>query len=195
MFFGLDYSYILQYDGACTAYRTNEIQNTQIIIPASIEDHTTECCTLSKDVDATTNYIVADYRSLQIIDASITNDIVSANNVEFIDDYSGQITKNTSSTDNDTPAVKIQENTTENDWLGQTYVAQASAMNTVVNVLLMDYDIDMVTPNKKFNLVFEDTGLTSKYNGVYMLTSINHKFIKDGSDFSITSMIQLKKTK
>jgi hypothetical protein len=68
-------------------------------------------------------------------------------------------------------------------------------MNTVVNVLLMDYDIDMVTPNKKFNLVFEDTGLTSKYNGVYMLTSINHKFIKDGSDFSITSMIQLKKTK
>lgn len=193
IYFGLDYGYILQYSGQCTAYRKGEIQNTNIIIPSVINDHTTECCTISS-TDQKNNQIVADYRTLKIRNDSISNDIISSNNIELVDPCTGEITltKGSNTTSN---YKNIFENNTENPWIGETYVAQTNAIGTVVDLLLMDYDINMISPNKKFNLVFEDPSMTSKYNGSYILTSANHKFAKDGADFSISTVIHLKRTK
>ena len=66
---------------------------------------------------------------------------------------------------------------------------------TIISTLMMDYDADMLSPNKKFNIIFEDSALTSKYNGNYMITSVNHNFVKEGSDFLINTMAEFKKTK
>jgi hypothetical protein len=195
MFFDFNTSYILQYDGKCTAYQQNEIQNTQIVIPSESNGHATQCCTISKDSDLTANYIVADYRSISIYDDTITNDIISDSNVKYIDNYTGDVELSISRKSIDDGSYKFQENKTENQWLGQIYTAQSASAGTVVSLLLMDYDVDMLSPNKKMNLVFEDSALSSKYNGVYMLTNVNHKFTKEGSNFIISTMINLKRTK
>lgn len=195
MFFDFTYSYILQYDGKCTAYTQNEVQNTQIVIPTLRNGHSTQCCTISKRTDLTSNYIVADYRTLDIRDDTISNDIISDSNVKFINNYSGDVELSLSRLSSDNSSYRIQENKTENRWLGDVFTSQTSAIGTVVTALLMDYDINMVSPNKKLNLIFEDSALTSKYNGVYLLTSLNHNFVKEGSDFILNTEINMKKTK
>ena len=48
IYFDHDYSYILSYDGSCTAYRTNEIVRTNIIVPKKPSNHSTECVMLVK---------------------------------------------------------------------------------------------------------------------------------------------------
>lgn len=195
MFFDFNTSYILQYDGKCTAYRPGEIQNTQIIVPSESNGHAINCCTISKQSDLTANYIVADYRSVSIRDDTITDEIVSDLNVKYIDNYSGDIDLTINRKSIDSASYKFLENKTENKWLGQTYTAQMATSGTIISALMMDYDADMLSPNKKFNIIFEDSTLTSKYNGNYMITSVNHNFVKEGSDFLINTMAEFKKTK
>lgn len=193
IFFGLDYSYILSYDGKCTAYRQDEKRFTNIIIPSTKSTHVTPG-TISKTADEKSNYIIADYRSINIYNDAITNDVVSSNNVQFIDSLSGEISKSSSRLALSN-SYKIQENMTENRWLGNTYTSQVDAIGSVINVLLQDYDENMISPNKQFNLIFEDSDMTKLYNGVYMLCSVNHKFLQDGKDLTINTSIVMKKSK
>ena len=53
----------------------------------------------------------------------------------------------------------------------------------------------MVTPNKRFNFIFEDASLTEKYNGDYLLANIEHSFIKDGDDLGLGSVATFKRVK
>lgn len=193
MYFGLDYSYILSYEGKCTAYRKNEIKNTAVVVPKQSGSHTTECGTLYKGENNNTNYIVGDYRTISIRNDSISNEVISSNDIKLVDNISGNISYNSNNNDSEN-MYKILENNTENPWLGDMYVSQTNALNTVIEILLMDYDINMISPNKKFNLIFEDPNLTDKYNGVYLLTYASHTFIKDGSDFVLNSVVRFKKT-
>lgn len=195
MFFDFDISYILQYDGKCTAYKRGEIQNTQIIIPSESNGHGINCCTISKQSDLTANYIVADFRTISITDDSITEDIVSDLNVKTIDNYTGDIDLAINRKSTDVASYRFLENKTENKWIGQTYTAQTATTGTIINILMMDYDASMLTPNKKFNFIFEDSVLTSKYNGEYMISSVNHNLVKEGSDFIINTIAEFKKTK
>ena len=65
--------------------------------------------------------------------------------------------------------IRIEEDQTENQWIANTYVKQANASGVVINFVLSDYDADMIAPNKKINMVFEDSSLTADYNGTYIL--------------------------
>ena len=193
IFFGLSNSYILSYDGECTAYTDNEKRITNIIIPSTNSTHDTPGV-ISKSDDDKSNYIIADYRTVNIYNDAITNDVVTSNNIQFIDSLSGVVRKSKSKLAL-SESYKIQENVTENEWLGDTYIAQVDAIGNIVNVLLQDYDENMLSPNKKFNLIFEDSNMTKTYNGTYMLCSVNHKLIKDGDDFTINTSITLKRSK
>lgn len=195
IYFGLEASYILKYGGGCTAYRKNEVQNTSIVVPNKISAHTTEPGVLEK-IEDITNYIVADYRTIGSENRSISNDILYGNDVLFVDNYSGDITTTASGVNiNGENSVKVELNLTENPWIGETYIAQTSANSIVLPVRLMDYDIDMLTPNKRFNFIFEDAMLTKKYDGTYILANIEHTFIKDGDDLGLGSVAVFKKVK
>ena len=154
IYFGLNTSYILKYGGGCTAYRKNEVQNTSIVVPNKVSAHTTEPGVLEKAEDIT-NYIIADYRTLGSENRSISNDILYGNDVVFVDNYTGDIVSSTSGANTiGENSIKVELNLTENPWIGETYTAQTAANSNVLPVRLLDYDIDMVTPNKRFNFIF-----------------------------------------
>lgn len=195
IYFDFKYSYILNYIGKCTAYVTGEKQNTDIIIPKPISNHSVEPCTLYKEKNSTNNSVVADYHSILIRNNSISNDILVSNSITMIDNYTGEIKKETSLAPNvnDKNTIRIEEDQTENQWIANTYVKQANASGVVINFVLSDYDADMIAPNKKINMVFEDSSLTADYNGTYILSSINHSFTKDGTDLVISSNATVKR--
>ena len=75
------------------------------------------------------------------------------------------------------------------------YTAQTSSIGTLIEVALRDFDINIMTPNKKYNFLFEDSQLTSKYNGEYLLSYINFNLTQNGADISVDSVAVFKKTK
>lgn len=195
MYFGLDYSYIIPYEGKCTAYRKNEPTNINIVIPKDTSSHSTECGMIKNLNDGNT-YIVGDYKTIAIRNDSITNDILGANDIEVVNEYSGNITKSTSSAVSKwNNSLRVLRNKTENPWIGSMYTAQTSSIGTVIEVALRDFDINVMTPNKKYNFIFEDSQLTSKYNGEYLLSYINFNLTQNGADVSVDSVAVFKKTK
>ena len=86
-------------------------------------------------------------------------------------------------------------NDTQNKYITKTYWQQLKGQERQVNFLITDHDISSLTPNKNINIVFEDPKLVSKYNGVYKLSAVIHKLIRDGNDFTIASSLSLKKMK
>ena len=90
-----------------------------------------------------------------------------------------------------TTTVKV--NNTENSWLGQTYTAQSSKKNNVIDIRINNADLDMIGPNKKLNVVYEDTKITNKYNGDYILAYASHELSKDGDYLGVSSIVRLKR--
>ena len=195
MYFGLDYSYIIPYEGKCTAYRKNEPTNINIVIPKDTSSHSTECGMI-KNVNDGNTYIVGDYKTIAIRNDSITNDILGANDIEVVNEYSGNITKSTSSAVSKwNNSLRVLRNKTENPWIGSMYTAQTSSIGTLIEVALRDFDINIMTPNKKYNFIFEDSQLTSKYNGEYLLSYINFNLTQNAADISVDSIAVFKKPK
>lgn len=189
IFFGLKNNYILNFKGGCTAYASGERQQTNLLI-------------LTKDNTIATESGMFDrnekqyYVNWEIVDVhpnnnSITNDVLYGNNVNVVDSSTTGITKSTSSAiskgTNNTATIK---NTTENQWMADTYTAQSNSESVVLTGALSNVDLDAFTPNKRFNVVFEDTRLTNKYKGIYFLTNIRTEFTNTGGVYfrAITSI-------
>ena len=194
IFFGLTRSYILKYTPACTAYERREIQNTSIIIPSQTSSHTVEHGVLQKVTNDNTNYIIGDNKSVSNRNDSITNDVLKGNDVRYVDSLSGTITQSISGANTiQENSVKIEVNKTENKWLGDVYTTQ-SAMNSIVIELRMNnIDMDLLEPNKKFNIIYEDTELMEKYSGEYVLSYVDHELMKEGNYLAIGTRAVFKR--
>ena len=197
IWFGIDHIYIGPFNGSGNAFKANEIQNTNIIIPKSANsEYTTSLGSLKKVNDNKSNYIVGNYSSLNIENQSISNDYLNANSIQIVDSYDDMtVSSNSTATSKNGNFTKIFINKTENDFISEMYTAQTNAKSVVVTVKLQDYDVSAIAPNKKFNMIFQDPNYTKKYNGNYTVAGVAHTFIKEGIDFGVSSTLILRKTK
>lgn len=197
IYFGLNYTYIIPYNGKCEAYTSNEIQNISIIVPKSNNaTHSVNTGSLKKKVTDKFHYIIANYNSIGGRNESISNNYLEANNMKAIDVYSGEV--NESSSDGlskDGNFTRIYENKTENPFIASAYTAQTNAKSMIIDVRLENFDFTDFSPNKRFNVIFEDSNYTKKYKGNYILTYASHSFISEGADFALNSVITFKKEK
>ena len=188
-------TYILKYDGQCNAYRHNEPQNTCIMIPKDKGVNYMIPCNLKKE-DNDTDYIIVNNETVHIRNESITYNILNESDIISVDSYSGNI--NTLKSDinvSEQRSAKVIDNNTENPFFGNIYVSRIGTKDTVVELTLSDFDIDSITPNRRFKLLFEDSDLANKYNGNYKITSVAHTFVRNGRDFKINSVAIMKKIK
>lgn len=197
MYFGLDYTYIIPYNGKCVAYYSGEILDTTIVIPESFgSDYSEKLGSYSKISESSKNYIIGDYKTLNINNNSITNDFINANSIDVIDSYDAEDNEEEDSeaeSKMEENFTKIYTNNTENQFIANMYVAQTNAQSDVVTVRLLDYDISALSPNKRIKLVFEDTEYTSRYNGEYILAGINSEFSSSGAEMQIASTVVLRR--
>ena len=76
----------------------------------------------------------------------------------------------------------------------QTYKDSNENYSISINaVKLYDYDLSVIAPNKRYKFVFEDPALTEKYNGVYLISSVESTFINEGKDLALQSIALFKK--
>lgn len=188
-------TYILKYNGQCTAYRHNELQNTCIMIPKDKGSRYMIPCNLKKqNTDNDSDYIIVNNESVHIRNESITHNILNESDIISVDSYSGDINTLKSSVNvSEQRSVRVIDNNTENPFFANIYISRIGTKETVVELTLSDFDIDSIAPNKRFKLLFEDSDLANKYNGNYKMTSIAHTFLRNGRDFKINSVAIMKK--
>lgn len=196
MYFGLDYTYIIPYNGKCLAYAPNETTDTSIIIPKSFDsDYGGKVGSFSKLSEPSKNYIIADYKTININNQSISDNYIKGNSIFVIDSYDEDDDEELESeaetkTENFT---KMFKNNTENQFMASMYTAQTNANSDVITVRLFDFDLSALTPNKSIKVIFEDTEYTSRYNGQYILVGINSTFRASGEEMNIGSTVVLKR--
>lgn len=194
IFFSFGKTYFLSYGGNCTAYTSDERHDTIIVVPMETPKHTIESGVLKKKSISTKYYVVADYKTISIKNESESNDVLNGNDITMVDSISGESTSSSSSAiASGGNSEKILENTTENKWLPQTYSAQTSANQIVIDMHIQNYYLNYLKPNKKFSIVFEDPALMRKYKGLYQLCSLDNAMINDGDDLSLTTTARFKK--
>lgn len=196
IFFDLDYTYIIPYSGKCSVYRKNEIRNTNIIVPKSANlSFCNSICSLTRPGDKKNNYIICDYSTINIENQSISNNYIDANDVDVVDSFDGKISTGISNASSNIDNVKkVTENRTDNGMLSTALANVSSSKSVVITARLQDYDISALTPNKRMNMIFEDTKYINKYNGTYLLSSAVHTFIPDGEDLVLNTVAVFKKT-
>lgn len=190
-------TYIIKYNGQCTAYQHNEIQNTCIMIPKDKSNRYMIPCNLKKLNDENDNdYIIVSNESVHIRNESITHNILNESDIIDVDSYSGDINTLKSSINvSEQRSVKVINNNTENPFFSNIYVSKIDTKELIIELSLHDFDVDTITPNRRFKLLFEDSDLANKYNGNYKMTSIVHTFTRNGRDFQINSVAIMKKIK
>lgn len=179
--------YILPYTGDCTAYKSNEIKETNILIPKKSNVFSSELCSIYRRDHKDIYYILCT-NNIAIKNESISFDIINSINSTTVDSYSGEININKNNYGN----TKIIENKTENEWYSNIYTTLSSGKQIVIDLLLSHYDIESLKPNKKIKIIFEDSTLSNKYKGNFLLTYLETTFLKDGSDFTINSTARIK---
>lgn len=194
IYFDFDIIFIISYDGKCTAYRRGESHDTTIIIPEKSSRYSSDPCSVKKKND-TTNYIICNSNDINIRNDSISFDAYASNDAKFVDVSTGEIseTNSTAVTKGSKSSIRIFDDVTENKWINKIYAKQTESKSVVVEMNLSDYDIAMISPNKRVKFLFEDTKLTMKYRGNYQLSYIKHDFIKEGVDFTVSSSAMFRK--
>ena len=154
-------------------------------------------CNLKKLNDENDNdYIIVNNESVHIRNESITHNILNESDIIDVDSYSGDINTLKSSINvSEQRSVKVINNNTENPFFSNIYVSKIDTKELIIELSLHDFDVDTISPNRRFKLLFEDSDLANKYNGNYKMTSIAHTFTRNGRDFQINSVAIMKKIK
>lgn len=194
IYFGLDYGYILNYKGGCTAYLKDEIKDVCILVPEKTNSTDLDSGMLQKREQQTRFYVIAPPKFVTPRNQSVSNDIINGNNATIINSSTSQIsTVDSRSLGKGNKNKAIINNTSNNKWIGDTFAAQRSADSIVISIAVGDIDLEIINPNKKFVFIFEDTLLANKYKGIYIICSAVVKFIKDGADFSVNAELLFKR--
>ena len=191
IFFDIDYNYIVSKSLTCDAWRPGEYKKTYVIYDPPIEGakRTQGCC---EDADDECNYCTmcdftlstASYMTEQAYGTAFTS----------IDSKTGKITDLNSDVDTvgggrPTPSRVIFNNSGEVGTADQM-ITNLENTSAVWEVIIDSMVIDMLSPNKEFELVFLSNKL-SKYNGPYKIARFITNFNKtDGMWFTTTTRAQ-----
>lgn len=194
IYMDLDRGYIMPYNHKCRCWESKETKEVSIVIPKKGTSFSSELCTVTKQDDRNTKYIVGSNSSISIQNDSITYDILVGNDIESVNSYDGDVSTGTATTTTkDSNISRTVKNVTENPYFNSTYVKQSESRNVVMELMLSDYDLDYLKPNKVFHMIFEESKLNRKYRGYYKLVRATHTFTLTGGQFQLSSDVVVKK--
>lgn len=193
-FCDFDYFYILKYNYDSQTTAKNENIDVNIIIPDLEADKLGDLCgTLQSSNN--TYQIISSATSISIRNNSVSTNAIYGTDVMTIDNYSGDI-KNSNvkvETASGTSNKSIIENKTENEWITEIHASQIESQSTVVTITLVDIDISILKPNKRFKIIFEDPLYTDKYKGVFILSEYTAEFVKSGTSLKVSAICSFKR--
>lgn len=178
IYFGITRNYILPYCRRCKALASKEQEIVNIVVPKTGSNITDKLCTAVKKSSPKSIYIIADSESFDPKNKDVTGKILQAETVDVVDNERGRV--NYTKEANKKVVIKPGEST----FYKQAYTTRVNATSVVITVMLKDCDLSVLTPNKVYQFLFEDTKLTKLYKGKYHLVNVDISYIKEERDLT-----------
>lgn len=178
IYFGLDRGYIIPFCKPSNAYESGEVDTVTIIVPNIGSQITDNICTVKKYNDTSKNYLIADPSSFSPANRGVTGKVLNAEDVEVVKNDTGEVSK--SKEKNKTTEIIPSEN----PFYKQIYDATVKSNESVIVIAFKDGDFGVLTPNKKYQFIFEDTSLSKQYQGTYYLCQCDISFVKESKDLT-----------
>lgn len=193
IYFGLLYSYILDYKNTCTAWYKNEWTDTIIYVLDKTNKYTKYRCAIMKSKEKK-YYCCASTDGIDTSSGSISENVINGTDISVVDVY----TNSSSELESGSKVVgkantKILYNTTSNTYMSTTYLAQQKANSVTISIVIENMVLEAFNPNKIISIIFEDSKLNAKYKGKYKVANAIHTFAMGGDDYRLTSTLYLKK--
>lgn len=178
IYFGLDRGYIIPFCKPSNAYESGEVDTVTIIVPNVGSQITDNICTVKKYNDTSKNYLIADPSSFSPADRGVTGKVLNSEDVQVVQNDTGEVTK----TKEKNKSTEILPS--ENPFYKQIYEATVKSNESVISISFKDGDFGVLTPNKKYQFIFEDTSLSKQYKGTYYLCQCDISFVKESKDLT-----------
>ena len=114
--------------------------------------------------------------------------ITKPSSVEIIQNRTSKITKEKSSN------KKVVVQPSVNPYYKKIYDSIQKSENMVIQIALRHCDMSILTPNKRYQFIFEDTRLTKQYKGYYCLTKKTEVYTKDGAELQGAAELVFRRT-
>lgn len=188
IYFGLDRGYIIPFCKPSDAYERNEIETVCIIVPEIGSTITDNICSLKKYNDSTKAYFIADPESFDPKNLSTTGNVLHPEDINVVENETGEVTK--SKEKNKATEILLSEN----PFYKEIYEATVKSNDAAISVSLKDGDFSLLTPNKKYQFIFESTKLSKIYKGYYHLCQCDISLAKEGVDFTAGAQCLFRKS-
>ena len=186
IYLGLTKSYMLPFGGCQTVFESGERKYVCIIVPKIGGNATDSICQLSKKGDTQKYYVIADPQSFSPNNETTTSSIIEEEGLETVDTESDA---NGSSADN----IRYTSKKGYNPFTESVYAAQKKSGESVIEVFLKDINMNIITPNKIYQFLFEDTSLSKKYKGKYFLCSREIMITKESKYYTLGMICNFRK--
>lgn len=117
--------------------------------------------------------------------------------VDSLNNNSEEITANTPhrGTSKTKLLDRLELGNVTNEYVESEALARIKETESVFEIGLAGIDIDVLTPNKRFTFIFEDTLYQKKLGGVYRLYKVASTFAPKGTSLNISSLCTFLKIK
>ena len=193
-YFDLNRNYIMPYSGRSYVYEKNEIVENYIYCPA--KGSSTSAASsghLLRSDDKIHPYTIVDVDTITIRNKADTTAIMEGLDARVINPYNNSIkdyaTKAKHKISNKRRNIL---NTTYNEYTGNIYTNISSSMDLTINAVSGHCDDSVLLPNHKYRMIFEDTALSKKYTGNFILSTKTSELIKSGNSMVMGVELMLK---
>lgn len=193
-YFGVDRNYIMPYSGRSHVYEKNEIIENYIYCPAKGSSLSAESSGhLLRSEDKTHPYTIVDVDTITIRNKADTTAIIEGLNARVINPYNNSIKDyETKSKNKISTKRKNIIDATCNEYTGNIYTNLTSSMDLTINAVSGYCDDSVLQPNHVYRMIFEDTALSKKYRGNFILATKTSELVKTGAVMTMGVELMLK---
>ena len=181
IFFDIDKGYILEKRPKCSAYTTNENKVTYLVSLGNSNNTNNlqhGCCIDNSEKFNLCNIPVG---SIEIDNASISNEHAVGNNVVMVDTTTGKVSTATggiNTINGVTGVISIDSGNVNPDEVA----ARMNEMKNIIHLRTEGTHLEFLNPNKEFIISMDNTKY-ARYNGSYRITTLEVTFRRDGNYF------------
>lgn len=187
LFFDLDRTYMIDKRGEATAYEEDEY--TEVILYCFSQSNALALGGGCHVDESTRRYSVnIPFTSIELTTKSVIDDQLVSTNITTLnpkDDISDDIYPEVQHRGKGTKRVIV--NNFGNQYANRELEYRKAEADSIIQITFAAVSMNMLTPNKRFILVFEDGAVQARLGGAYRLLGTTFNFKSEADEFSSTS--------
>lgn len=194
IFFDFDCLYFINKSSACKAFRTNEYKQVVINIKKMSNN---DAFTPGNYVDSENKkyYLNIPRDNVKLHTDTLIENQVNGSTLSILDTERNSIsTLDTASEVRGSSTKNVIINNYGNSYTNTDLQARKKENATIVSAMASDFDINIITPNKEFMFIYENTEYNKKFGGKHRISKAVFTFDKLANDeFSVKGTFIFKK--